>query len=65
MAFDQAKYVDQYQRENIQRVAVKLNRVHDADILDHLEKQPNKQGYIKALIRADIEKGEKNNGRNN
>lgn len=56
MAFDQAKYVDQYQRENIQRVAVKLNRVHDADILEHLEKQPNKQGYIKALIRADIEK---------
>lgn len=59
MAFDQAKYVDQYQRENIQRVAVKLNRVHDADILEHLEKQTNKQGYIKSLIRADIEKGEK------
>lgn len=56
MAFDQAKYVDRYQKENIQRVAVKLNRVHDADILEHLEKQPNKQGYIKALIRADIEK---------
>lgn len=59
MAFDQAKYVDQYQRENIQRVAVKLNRVHDADILEHLEKQANKQGYIKSLIRADIEKGKK------
>lgn len=59
MAFDQAKYVDQYQRENIQRVVVKLNRTRDADILEHLETQINKQGYIKALIRADIEKGEK------
>lgn len=59
MAFDQAKYVDQYQRENIQRVVVKLNRTHDADILEHLETKINKQGYIKALIRADIEKGEK------
>ena len=31
----------------------------DADILAHLAKQPNKQGYIKALIRADIAAQEK------
>lgn len=28
----------------------------DADILEHLAKQPNRQGYVKALIRADIAK---------
>ena len=25
-------------------------------LIEHIEKQPNKQGYIKDLIRADIEK---------
>lgn len=54
MPFDQSEYIQNYQRENIQRVVVKLNRSHDADILEHLAQQPNKQGYIKALIRADI-----------
>ena len=29
----------------------------DADLLDHLNAQKNKAGYIKALIRADMEKG--------
>ena len=27
----------------------------EQDIIDWLEKQPNKAGYIKALIRADME----------
>lgn len=29
----------------------------EADLIAHIEKQPNKQGYIKALIRADLERG--------
>lgn len=32
----------------------------DADLYEHLQKQPNKQGYIKALIRADMEGGSGN-----
>ena len=28
----------------------------DADLWEQLSKQPNKQGYIKDLIRADMEK---------
>lgn len=27
----------------------------EADLIAHIESQPNKQGYIKALIRADME----------
>ena len=27
----------------------------DAELYEHLRKQPNKQGYIKSLIRADME----------
>lgn len=57
--FNQAKYVYEYQKNNTRQVALQLNKLHDADILEHLDKQSNKQGYIKALIRADIEKGER------
>ena len=27
----------------------------EADLIEQIERQPNKQGYIKGLIRADIE----------
>lgn len=33
----------------------------EAELYEHIEKQPNKQGYIKNLIRADIERS-KNEG---
>ena len=45
---------ERYDRENTVRVAIKLNKKTDADILAQLDRQDNKQGYIKALIRADI-----------
>lgn len=28
----------------------------EADLIEHIEKQQSKQGYIKSLIRADMEK---------
>ena len=31
----------------------------EADLIEQIEKQPNKQGYIKNLIRADMEKSKK------
>ena len=31
----------------------------EADLIEQIEKQPNKQGYIKGLIRADMERGGK------
>ena len=43
-----------FDRENTRQLRVKLNKKTDADILEHIEKQPNIQGYIKQLIRADI-----------
>lgn len=33
---------------------IKLNRKTDADIIARLDEVPSKQGYIRALIRADI-----------
>lgn len=34
-------------------VYLKLHQVNDKDIIDRLDKQSNKQGYIKRLIRED------------
>ncbi len=50
---------ERWQAENMIRVSVPIARKTEADILEQLEKQSNKSGYIKALIRADIEKGER------
>ena len=38
------------------RISIKLVNNTDADILDHLATLPNKQGYIKRLIREDMAK---------
>ena len=44
-----------YDKQNNKVVTLKLNKTTDADILELLEGCPNKQGYIKELIRKDIE----------
>lgn len=50
---------ERYDKANTVRVAIKLNKNTDADILEYLEKSGNKQGLIKALIRKEIEKEQK------
>ncbi len=38
------------------RIVMDLNHNTDSDILEKLQAVPSRQGYIKALIRADMEK---------
>ena len=45
--------------ENTTRVVMKLNHNTDADILAKLAEVPSKQGYIKNLIRADLNNGKR------
>ena len=45
-----------YDAAHTVQIKMKLNRETDADILDRLQTVPNRQGYIKRLIREDIEK---------
>ena len=45
---------ERYDAKNTIKICLKLNLTHDADILAALEANGNKQGYIKALIRADL-----------
>ena len=44
-----------YDAGNTTRLYIKLNNRTDADILKHLDSMDNKQGYIKDLIRDDMQ----------
>ena len=41
-------------RLNYKGYYLKLNKEQDADVIDRLDAQENRQGYIKGLIRDDI-----------
>lgn len=45
-----------YQKKVMRQVSLKLNMNQDKELIDKLDRVENVQGYIKALIRADIEK---------
>lgn len=53
----QNEFQAKYDKENTVMVTFKLNKKTDPDILDKLAAQPNRQGYIKELIRKDIAEG--------
>ena len=43
-----------YNAANTKQIIIRLNKRTDADILATLAARENVQGYIKALIRADV-----------
>ena len=45
-----------YDSTNTVQLSLKFNKKTDADILERLDKQDNRQGYIKKIIREDIAK---------
>ena len=47
-----------WRKENIRRIVVNLNKVNQADVIEHLDKQVNKQAYIIDLIRKDMEESQ-------
>lgn len=51
----QIKASNKYDKENTKSVLLKLNKKTDADIIGMLDAVPSKMGYIKDLIRQDIE----------
>lgn len=46
-----------YERENLLRVLVKFNRNTEPDLVERMEEQDNKAGYIKRLVKEDIGRG--------
>ena len=49
----QARYIAKTRR----RYALNLNKNTDGELLEHLEKIENVQGYLKDLIKMDMQKG--------
>lgn len=45
-----------WQRENTTRVVMQLNNRTDADILEALDQQESKQGFIKSCIREHLQR---------
>lgn len=45
-----------YDSKNTIQFKMKLNLKTDADIIEYLNSQPNKQGAIKELIRKELQK---------
>lgn len=52
----QIKAQAKYDAKNTKQLHLKLNRKTDWDVIEKLGNVPNMQGYIKRLIRADLEK---------
>ena len=45
---------NRYKKNNTKQYNVVLNLRTDKAVIEHMEKQPNKQGYIKTLIKDDM-----------
>ncbi|MBQ6594812.1 MAG: hypothetical protein IJH78_04025 [Clostridia bacterium] len=43
-----------FEKEHTRLTGIKVNKRTDADIPEYIEKQPDIQGYIRSIIRADI-----------
>lgn len=52
----QRRAKEKYDSNNTTQLKLKLNNKTDADILEKLQNVPNKQGYIKGLIREDMKR---------
>ena len=53
--FDQGNMcMQQYIIENIRQIRLTLNQRMEQDLIDLLDQQPNKQSYLKQLIRSDM-----------
>lgn len=49
-------YIRDYQREQTKQVMIRLNKVHDLDIIEFLESLDNASGWLKKIIRQEIDK---------
>lgn len=57
----QKQYQTQHKwnKENTTLINIRFMKNTEQDLLDHLSRQDNKSGYIKDLIRADMQRQER------
>ena len=54
--FNQAEYIADFNKKNYRHYHIKVN-LKEEEIIEHLEKQPNKNKYIIDLVKKDIKNG--------
>ena len=52
-------YMTDYMKTQTKLVTIRCNKVHDADILAYLERLDNASGWLKKIIRREIDKGKR------
>ena len=60
LSIPDSKAKKEWDKKNTTVFAMKLNRNTDVDIIQKLDCVPNRQGYVKAVIRKDIAQNDKN-----
>ena len=53
-----AKYQNNYEKKNIRRIIVKVNKKTEPELLEWLSAKENAQGYIKRLVLKDMKETE-------
>lgn len=53
---------NRYRKKNLWPLSISLNRATEQGLIEQVQRQKNKQGYIKSLIRADIAKTKNQEG---
>lgn len=53
---------NRYRKKNLWTLSTTFNRATEPQLIEQVKRQDNKQGYIKALIRADIAKAKNKEG---
>lgn len=53
MTAKRTEYQNKYDAKNTVQFKLKYNKRTDAEIIEFLRSQPNKQGYIRELIKRD------------
>lgn len=51
----QKRAMEKYRKANVKQLSVRFYPA-DADVWEWLQAQPNRQGYVRDLIRADMER---------
>ena len=52
-------YINKYNKDNYRQMPLSLHKEKDKHIIEFLETKPSRNGYIKALIVADMNRAEK------
>lgn len=48
---------EKYNKANYKTYTFRFHKNYEANLIEHLEAQPNKQGYIRGLIKKDMDCG--------